>query len=396
MNASIHLRTNALQGVPGASAVVRGKVAAGSVAPAAASLASRAEKVAAVAAEHAAAVDRDSRFPAEAMAAARAECLMGIAVPRELGGEGASIGDVVDVCYQLGQACASTAMIYAMHQTKIACIVRHVGGERLARAAPAPPRRRAAAARLLDHRRPGRRQRALERGADRARTASASRLSARRPSSPTATTADGVVTTARRAPDAAASDQVLVVLLKSDYTLDELQRLERARHARHLQRGLHARRLGRPPSRSCPRRTRPSTRDHGARRAPFVGRCLDRHRREAVERAHAFVRKAMQSRGGQLPPGAPHFTRADVLAAHPARPARRLAAQLRTGDGRPAALLESVDFQTGITLTQGRGLGAGRRDRHERHARLRSCPATATTASSVSAATCATSCPRRS
>ena len=50
MNASIHLRTNALQGVPGASAAVRGKVAAGSVAPAAASLASRAEKVAAVAA----------------------------------------------------------------------------------------------------------------------------------------------------------------------------------------------------------------------------------------------------------------------------------------------------------------------------------------------------------
>ena len=39
MNASIHLRTTALQGVPGASAVVRGKVAAGSVAPGAASLA---------------------------------------------------------------------------------------------------------------------------------------------------------------------------------------------------------------------------------------------------------------------------------------------------------------------------------------------------------------------
>ena len=32
--------------------------------------------------------------------------------------------------------------------------------------------------------------------------------------------ADGVVTTARRAADANSSDQVLVALLKSDYTLD--------------------------------------------------------------------------------------------------------------------------------------------------------------------------------
>ena len=35
--------------------------------------------------------------------------------------------------------------------------------------------------------------------------------------------ADGVVTTARRAADAAGSDQVLLVLLKSDYTLERLQ-----------------------------------------------------------------------------------------------------------------------------------------------------------------------------
>ena len=124
MNASIHLRTNALQGVPGASAVVRGKVAAGSVAPAAASLASRAEKVAAVAAAHAAAVDRDARFPAEAIAMARASgCSASWC--RRTGRRGASIADVVDVCYTLGRACSSTGMIYAMHQVKVACIMRH-------------------------------------------------------------------------------------------------------------------------------------------------------------------------------------------------------------------------------------------------------------------------------
>jgi hypothetical protein len=63
-----------------------------------ADLAARAEKVAAVAAAHAAAVDSDSRVPAEAIDAARAERLLGAAVPRELGGEGASISDIVDVC----------------------------------------------------------------------------------------------------------------------------------------------------------------------------------------------------------------------------------------------------------------------------------------------------------
>jgi acyl-CoA dehydrogenase len=86
------------------------------------------ERVAAVAAKHAAAVDHDSRVPAEAIAAARAERLLGAAIPSEFGGEGASIGDIVDFCYTLGRACASTAMIFAMHQTKVACIARHGRG----------------------------------------------------------------------------------------------------------------------------------------------------------------------------------------------------------------------------------------------------------------------------
>jgi acyl-CoA dehydrogenase len=53
---------------------------------------------------------------------------MGVAVSRELGGEGASVGDVVDVCYALGRACAATAMVYAMHQTKVACLASHGSG----------------------------------------------------------------------------------------------------------------------------------------------------------------------------------------------------------------------------------------------------------------------------
>src|SRR5260370_38844853 len=93
-----------------------------------ADLMTRAGKVAVVAATHAAAVDTQSRFPKEAIDAARAERLLSAAVPPELGGEGASTADIVDVCYMLGRNCASAAMIYAMHQTKVACLVRHGRG----------------------------------------------------------------------------------------------------------------------------------------------------------------------------------------------------------------------------------------------------------------------------
>jgi acyl-CoA dehydrogenase len=90
--------------------------------------AAKAERVAAIAATHAAEVDSASRFPAEAIDAARQEGLLGMMVPRDLGGEGASLGEVMDVCYKLGRACSSTAMIFAMHQTKVACVVRHGRG----------------------------------------------------------------------------------------------------------------------------------------------------------------------------------------------------------------------------------------------------------------------------
>src|SRR4029077_20305797 len=79
-------------------------------------LSARARAVAIIAATHALDVDALSRFPAESFAAAKAQRLLGIMVPKALGGEGLSIADVADVCYQLGQSCASTGMIYAMHQ----------------------------------------------------------------------------------------------------------------------------------------------------------------------------------------------------------------------------------------------------------------------------------------
>src|ERR1700677_2652412 len=88
----------------------------------------RTTTVAAAAAADAEDVDRHARFPKAAIDAAREQKLLGIQIPTEFGGYGASIFDVTDMCYTLGRACSSTAMIFAMHQTKVACLVRHGTG----------------------------------------------------------------------------------------------------------------------------------------------------------------------------------------------------------------------------------------------------------------------------
>jgi acyl-CoA dehydrogenase len=88
-------------------------------------LTARARAAADVARANAAAVDAEARFPSEAFAELRKQRLLGIQVPQSLDGEGATIAEIADVCYILGQSCSSTGLIYAMHQIKMACIVRH-------------------------------------------------------------------------------------------------------------------------------------------------------------------------------------------------------------------------------------------------------------------------------
>nr|WP_082167497.1 acyl-CoA dehydrogenase family protein [Methylobacterium aquaticum] len=85
----------------------------------------RAKRVADVAARHADAVDREGRFPAEAIAALKAERLLGIQVPRSLGGEGASMSEIAELCAILGRACSASAMVFAMHHIKLASLVTH-------------------------------------------------------------------------------------------------------------------------------------------------------------------------------------------------------------------------------------------------------------------------------
>jgi acyl-CoA dehydrogenase len=78
-----------------------------------------------IAAAHAGDVDRNARFPAESIAALKAEKLMSALVPKALGGMGMEMVELAGICTALGQYCAATAMVFAMHQIQVACIVRH-------------------------------------------------------------------------------------------------------------------------------------------------------------------------------------------------------------------------------------------------------------------------------
>lgn len=79
-------------------------------------------------APHAEAVDRDARFPSEAFQALKAAKLLSCYVPADLGGMGLTISDLSKLCETLALYCASTAMIFAMHQIQVACIVHHALG----------------------------------------------------------------------------------------------------------------------------------------------------------------------------------------------------------------------------------------------------------------------------
>jgi len=350
MSASINLRTVKRQGVAAPKDPARGLAIAGdlSFTAAAETIASRAEKVAAVAAQHAASVDNESRFPAEALAAARAARLMSIAVPREFGGEGASISDVADVCYALGRACASTAMIYAMHQTKVACLTRHGSGsawhQRLLR------RLCSEQMLLASSTTEG------ERGGDvRNSAAPIERSDARIALERCATVisygeaADGIVTTARRSPEAASTDQVLVVFLKQDYTLERQLGWDALGMRGTCSAGFKL------IAAAASEQILPVSYDQIHTRTMMPAAHLlwsgawAGIAATATDRARAFVRKARQRADGALPPGAPHLTRATAslqkLRTLVAGALRRF--ELAAGD--PVAL-DSIDFQTAMNL----------------------------------------------
>ncbi len=313
-------------------------------------LLARARAAAQVATENAPAVDAEGRFPREAFAEIRKQRLLGIMVPTALGGEGAALADLVDVCYVLGQSCASTALIYAMHQIKMACIVRHVKGD----GALEQILRRVAAEQLLmasstTEGQAGGNVRSSEAPVERV----GDRISLERKATVIsyAVEADGIVTTARRSADAAASDQVLLVLLKSDYTLERLQVWNTLG-----MRGTHSEgftlRANAAAEQMLPE---PYERIHAQTMVPYAhllwGSVWAGIAAAAAGKAQTFIRHAMRHANGQMPPGAAHFTQAvsTLRTLRGVLSSALRAYETALADERAIAGLE---FQSMITLTK--------------------------------------------
>ncbi|WP_245436646.1 acyl-CoA dehydrogenase family protein [Mesorhizobium tamadayense] len=168
-------------------------------------------RVAEIAAGYADPVDKEGRFPVETIEALKRERLLGVAISIEHGGEGLGTMQIADLIVQLGQACGSSAMIYAMHQIKTSSFVTHGGASDWHRAYM----RRIADEQLLMA------SATTEAGIGgnlRNSICAVEVAGGRFALTKEATVisygnyADAILATARRAPDAASSDQVMVVI----------------------------------------------------------------------------------------------------------------------------------------------------------------------------------------
>jgi acyl-CoA dehydrogenase len=256
-----------------------------------------------VAARFADNVDREARFPAESLAALKEAKLLGVMVPKALGGDGASTRDVGEICHALAQGCASTAMVYAMHQIQVACFVRHglnscwyrnfltrlaadqlliasatseagIGGDIRRSVCAVEPsgdrftlRKHAIVVSYGDH-------------------------------------ADAILVTARRTPASPPSDQVAAVVLKGEFQLEQSEGWDSLGMRGTCSNGYwidasgHAEQILAPPFADISAETMLPT-SHLTWSSLWLGIATD-----AVSRARAFVREAARITPGDAPPGA--------------------------------------------------------------------------------------------
>lgn len=274
-----------------------------------ASLHQRIREVADIAASEASAVDSDGTFPTAAIAAAKRLKLLSLTVPTRLGGQGGSTADAADASFIIARACSSTGMIIAMHFAALACLANHsidsawhesllrrVAAEELLIASSTTEGNqggnvRSSASALVD----AGEHVSLERAA----TVVSYGLEA-----------DCIVTTARRDPDAASSDQVLAVFTRGDCSLKPLREWKTL--------GMRGTRSGGFELRaSSPREqvlTVPYKTIHAQTMVPlshilwcsvWVGIAA-----ASVSRAQHFLRFTARQNGGALPPNTILFTKA--------------------------------------------------------------------------------------
>jgi acyl-CoA dehydrogenase len=176
-----------------------------------------------IAMTHADSVDTGARFPKEVFDALRRERLLGIMIPRALGGPEASLTVVAEVCSLLAQGCSASGMIYAMHQIKVSSLVTHAQESRWHRAFM----ERIADEQLLlgsattEGGGIGGDMRSSHCGVE--QRGSAFQLRKEGCVISYGLEADSILITARRTPESPPSDQVMAVMTRDQYTLERMQ-----------------------------------------------------------------------------------------------------------------------------------------------------------------------------
>jgi acyl-CoA dehydrogenase len=165
-------------------------------------------------------VDREGRFPEETIAALKKGHFLSAFVSTTLGGMGCGMVELAGMCEALAEHCASSAMVFAMHQIQVACIARHGSGQEFFKGyLKELVEKQNVIASVTSEVNVGGEMRtslcAVELRGERfdlVKDASTISYGAQ---------ADDLLVTARRAPDAPSSDQVLVLVRKADYTLEK-------------------------------------------------------------------------------------------------------------------------------------------------------------------------------
>jgi acyl-CoA dehydrogenase len=161
--------------------------------------------------------------------------------------------------------------------------------------------------------------------------------------------ADGIVTIARRADDAAGSDQVMLAITRDDYTLEPTLAWETLGMRGTCSAGFKLNFKG-SAEQIFPEAYE---RIHAQTMTPVAHLCWSSVwagiAAAAVDRAQLFVRKAARGSGGNLPPGAAHFTAAKMTLT---KLRAIIAANLESyaARERDERVLSSVDFQSSINL----------------------------------------------
>ena len=263
----------------------------------------RGAEAAAVAARHASDVDRDGRFPKEAIAAMKQGRLLGAMLPVEFGGEGASLSDIAEICSLVGQHCSSAGMVYAMHQIQISSLVLHaqtsewhrlflrqIADEQLLLASATSEAGVGGDLRTSLC--------AVERDGE------VYKLEKNASVISYGANADAILATARREPDSPPSDQVLVVVMKEHCTLERTSVWDTMGMRGTCSEGFKLKASG-PVSHILPKpfaeiaaRSMLAT-SHLLWAALWYGISLS-----AVHKAQAFIRADARKRPGETPPGA--------------------------------------------------------------------------------------------